>query len=363
MDNYLEESKTLWMGDIDSSIDESLIAKSFSRYADVVNIKIIRDKQTQAPTGFGFIEFATRQQAFHVLSTFNNTPIPEIPGRLFKLNWAQGPIDKTNTQEFSIYVGDLAPDVSETQLLNIFVAKYPSVRGARVIADTNGASKGFGFIKFTNENEKDRALVEMQGYYISNKPVKLNNPTHKKAQAFMNLDPGQISTDPNNTAIYVSQLDPLIDEEVLRSSYGEITYIRMLANKCSAFVNYVQRQSAEAAFGLNNHPIGNTKIKIQWGKNTPPPQALQQPLNPNVPQSQQKSPQHYLVMDHQQQNVVEEDITKMYSIQEDNESFITWRSDEFIQNYHSRYSHFGFDNDELLSKQGPDSQTLEVPSQ
>ncbi|KAN0029415.1 hypothetical protein ACTA71_007542 [Dictyostelium dimigraforme] len=177
--------------------------------------------------------------------------------------------------DLSLYIGDLATDVTDQQLMNSFQGRYPSVRSARVIIDsTTGVSRGYGFVKFASEVEKDKALIDMNGFYINNKPIKVNNPTHKRLNSQTSTIPDLTSTDPNNTAIYVSQLDHYIDEGVLQTifgAYGEISYIKMLTNKFSAFVNFVNRESAEAAFGLNNYPVGNTRLKVQWGKNVAPP--------------------------------------------------------------------------------------------
>jgi len=61
-----------------------------------------------------------------------------------------------------MYVGDLGPSVSDAALAAAF-NNYRSVKSARVVMDHNtGMSKGFGFVKFTSEEELNRALVEMQ---------------------------------------------------------------------------------------------------------------------------------------------------------------------------------------------------------
>ncbi len=64
--------------------------------------------------------------------------------------------------EYSMYVGDLGPSVTDAVLAAAF-NKYRSVKSARVVVDHNtGMGKGFGFVKFTSEEESNRALVEMQ---------------------------------------------------------------------------------------------------------------------------------------------------------------------------------------------------------
>ena len=43
-----------------------------------------------------------------------------------------------------------------------------------------GRSKGYGFVRFGNEQERDRALGEMMGHFISNRPIRVSIATAKK---------------------------------------------------------------------------------------------------------------------------------------------------------------------------------------
>ena len=44
-----------------------------------------------------------------------------------------------------------------------------------------GRSKGFGFCRFGDESERDRAIVEMAGHYINNRPIRVSTATARKA--------------------------------------------------------------------------------------------------------------------------------------------------------------------------------------
>ena len=58
-----------------------------------------------------------------------------------------------------VYVGDLDPAVTNPMLLQTFKQIYPSVYEAKVICDSvTRKSKGYGFIKFSNKEESERAL-------------------------------------------------------------------------------------------------------------------------------------------------------------------------------------------------------------
>ena len=51
----------------------------------------------------------------------------------------------------------------------------------QVITDpVTGRSKGYGFVRFGSESERDRALGEMAGHMISNRPIRVSVATAKK---------------------------------------------------------------------------------------------------------------------------------------------------------------------------------------
>ena len=146
-----------------------------------------------ASEGYGFIEFNSHLAAERVLQTFNGTLMPQTE-QAFRLNWAAfGMSDRRSdggstgggsagSQDHTIFVGDLAPDVSDYVLQETFRSRYPSVKGAKVVMDTiTGRSKGYGFVRFGDENEKTRAMSEMNGVYCSSRPMRISMATPKKS--------------------------------------------------------------------------------------------------------------------------------------------------------------------------------------
>lgn len=57
----------------------------------------------------------------------------------------------------------------------------PSVQ---VITDPlTGRSKGYGFVRFGNEGERDRSLTDMSGHIINSRPIRVSVATAKKSQS------------------------------------------------------------------------------------------------------------------------------------------------------------------------------------
>ncbi|KAI7994053.1 Polyadenylate-binding protein RBP47B' [Camellia lanceoleosa] len=118
--------------------------------------------------GYGFVEFNSHATTERVLQTYNGTRMLGTE-QTFRLNWASFGIGERHPDagpEHSISVGELAPDVTDYLLQETFRTQYPSARGAKVVTDSNtGRSKGYGFVKFANEMERNRAMSEMNGVY------------------------------------------------------------------------------------------------------------------------------------------------------------------------------------------------------
>lgn len=143
-------------------------------------MKVIRNKQTGQSEGYGFIEFLTRPAAERVLQTYNGTAMPN-GAQNFRLNWASaGEKRQDDSPDYTIFVGDLAGDVTDYVLQETFRARYNSVKGAKVVIDRlTGRTKGYGFVKFGDESEQMRAMTEMNGVHCSSRPMRIGPAANK----------------------------------------------------------------------------------------------------------------------------------------------------------------------------------------
>ena len=94
--------------------------------------------------------------------------------------------------DLSIFVGDLAPDVSDALLHETFSEKYPSVKAAKVVLDANtGRSKGYGFVRFGDENERTKAMTEMNGVKCSSRAMRIGPATPRKTNGYQQQNQAQ----------------------------------------------------------------------------------------------------------------------------------------------------------------------------
>ncbi|CAL8295700.1 unnamed protein product [Merluccius merluccius] len=155
---------TLWMGNLEPYMDEQFVTRAFRTLGEqVMHVRIIRNKMTGGGLGYCFVELVDEATAERCLRKVNGKLLPGAnPPRRFKLNRAtfgkQG-----ESQNFSLFVGDLTPEVDDGMLYEFFYNRYPSCRGGKVVLDTSGNSKGCGFVQFPDERLQKRALEECQG--------------------------------------------------------------------------------------------------------------------------------------------------------------------------------------------------------
>ncbi|KAH7285022.1 hypothetical protein KP509_33G008000 [Ceratopteris richardii] len=178
-----DEIKSLWVGDLLFWMDESYLYNCFVHTGEVSSVKVIRNKVTSASEGYGFVEFYSHAAAERALQMYNGTLMPQTE-QCFRMNWAAFGMGERRSEgtDLSIFVGDLAPDVNDLMLQETFKSHYPSVKSAKVVVDlVTNRSKGYGFVRFGDENERARAMTEMNGVYCSSRPMRINVATSKKS--------------------------------------------------------------------------------------------------------------------------------------------------------------------------------------
>ncbi|XP_006660711.2 polyadenylate-binding protein RBP47-like [Oryza brachyantha] len=271
-----EENKTIWVGDLHYWMDENYLHSCFGYTGEVVAIKVIRNKQTGQSEGYGFVEFYSHAAAEKVLEGFAGHIMPNTD-QPFRINWASfsmGDRRSDIASDHSIFVGDLASDVNDTTLLETFSKRYSSVKGAKVVIDANtGRSKGYGFVRFGDDNEKTHAMTEMNGLYCSTRPMRIGPATPRKTSGTSGPTGSSARSDGDltNTTVFVGGLDPNVSEDDLRqtfSQYGEISSVKIPVGKQCGFVQFIQRKNAEDALqGLNGSTIGKQTVRLSWGRN------------------------------------------------------------------------------------------------
>ncbi|XP_033848166.1 tRNA selenocysteine 1-associated protein 1-like [Acipenser ruthenus] len=168
---------SLWMGDLDPYMDENFIKQAFSTMGETAyGVKIICHRVTGGSAGYCFVELADEAGVDRCVLRLNGKLVPgSNPPRKFKLNYATYGKRPDTGPEYSVFVGDLTPEIDDFQLYEFFVKKYASCKGGKVVTDPFGNSRGYGFVKFSDENEQKAAMEECQNANgLGGKPIRIS---------------------------------------------------------------------------------------------------------------------------------------------------------------------------------------------
>ncbi len=76
----------LYVGNLSYDIDENQLTRTFEEYGSVVSARLITDRETGRPRGFGFVEMSDQSSGLNAIDGLNDK---EIGGRRLVVNEAR----------------------------------------------------------------------------------------------------------------------------------------------------------------------------------------------------------------------------------------------------------------------------------
>jgi len=167
----------------------------------------------------------------------------------------------TNFESASLYVGDLAVDINEALLFDLFNAVGP-VASIRVCRDAvTGRSLGYAYVNFHHSQDAQRAFKSLNFTQIGSRPCRI---------MWSQRDPALRRSGVGN--IFVKNLDPSIDHKALFdtfSTFGSILSCKVVMDERGAslgygFVHYDTHEAAQKAIvNVNGMLIAGQSVLVE----------------------------------------------------------------------------------------------------
>ncbi|XP_060606514.1 RNA-binding protein 42-like [Ruditapes philippinarum] len=94
--------------------------------------------------------------------------------------WEDPSLGEWDPDDFRLFCGDLGNEVTDEVLARAF-SKFTSFVKAKVVRDKrSNKTKGYGFVSFKDPTDYVRAMREMNGKYVGNRPIKLRKSNWKE---------------------------------------------------------------------------------------------------------------------------------------------------------------------------------------
>lgn len=251
---------TVHVGNIDKGVSDMELKAYFDRVVKVMNLKIIRDMNSQESKGFAFVTLANQQDAENARHALNHEKIgrKEI---LISFN------KKTSGSEAdanaNVIVKNLDKRVSGRELEKV-CSEFGKVLTCKVKDDEEGNSLGYGYVQYDSEESANNCLQRIGGktlydkQLIAEKFVPMNRrPTSNQR---FNLYIKQFPDSMNQ-----KQIEDFIDEKF--SKFGKIASRGVFQdpkiNKHYSFVAFEDADKAkEAQAAMNDYQFPGTEDKL-----------------------------------------------------------------------------------------------------
>ncbi|GAM86856.1 hypothetical protein ANO11243_048760 [Dothideomycetidae sp. 11243] len=163
-----DKEATVYVGNLDERVTDEMVWELMLQVGRIQGVHLPKDRVTQQHQGFGFVEFASEEDADYAAKIMNQV---KLWNKAIRVNKASADKQKTLDVGAELFIGNLDPLVDETSLFETFsrfgtLMKFPSIA-----KDENGLSKGFGFISFTDFDAADTAIETLNGAILANKEV------------------------------------------------------------------------------------------------------------------------------------------------------------------------------------------------
>lgn len=169
-----EQPGKIFVGGLARETTDSGFTVFFSKFGQILDSTIMRDRVTGTPRGFGFITFADKSSVDRVMA---EKATLTLDGRRVDCKVAFSKGSGTPERTAKIFVGGILPTTTNEELKAYF-DQFGTVRQASIMFDSETSrSRGFGFVNFESEDAVDTLL--QRTHSISGKVVECKKAVPK----------------------------------------------------------------------------------------------------------------------------------------------------------------------------------------
>lgn len=176
--------------------DEARLQNLFAQYGEITSCRVMRNSDgngeqpqdaADASRGFGFVNFAHHEDAAQAYEALNGKQFQEdgeqytlYVSRAQKRTERQREIRRRRDQlkmerinkyqGMNLYVKNLDDEITDEEFRDLF-APFGTITSARIMRGEDNQSRGFGFVCYSTPEEATKAVSEMNGKLIRNKPI------------------------------------------------------------------------------------------------------------------------------------------------------------------------------------------------
>jgi RNA-binding protein 39 len=162
---------TVFVAQIHPKVNERDLFEFFSHVGRVEDIRLIRDQRTQKSKGLCYVEFWEKESVSKAVTLTGQL----LGGYPISISITLAPKITTTTvveTSMKLYVGQLHENVTDSDLKPVFEA-FGELDFIDIHKDSDGVSKGFGFVQYKSEADARAAMEALNGLKIAGKAIRV----------------------------------------------------------------------------------------------------------------------------------------------------------------------------------------------
>ncbi|XP_015162116.1 polyadenylate-binding protein 2-like isoform X2 [Solanum tuberosum] len=237
-------STSLYVGDLDFNITDSQLYDLFNHVGQVVSVRVCRDLSTRRSLGYGYVNYSNPSDAARAMELLNFTP---VNGKSIRVMYSHRDPTLRKSGSANIFIKNLDKSIDNKALHDTF-SSFGNILSCKIATDSNGQSKGYGFVQYDNEESAQGAIDKLNGMLMNDKQVYVGHFLRKQERESTT---GMIKF--NN--VYVKNLAESATDDELKNVFGEFGSITSAVvmrdadgkSKGFGFVNFEDADDAAKA--------------------------------------------------------------------------------------------------------------------
>ncbi|GAA5969526.1 hypothetical protein JCM21900_000057 [Sporobolomyces salmonicolor] len=267
----------IFIKNLDENIDNKALHDTFAAFGNILSCKVATDPQGNS-LGYGFVHYDTAEAAHAAIEGVNGMLLNDkvvFVGIHIPKRERQAKIDEIRAHFTNLYIKNVPVEVEAEEFRGIF-EPFGKVTSAVITTDSEGKSKGFGFVNYEKHEDAAKAVDALhekdykgQQLYVARAQRKSEREEELKKSYEQKKYEQTLKYQGVN--LYVKNLDDDVDEDKLRAEFepfGQITSCKIMsdekgASKGFGFVCFsAPDEATKAVTELNGKMIGTKPLYV-----------------------------------------------------------------------------------------------------
>lgn len=267
----------IFIKNLDPAIDNKDLHDTFSTFGKILSCKIATD-DFGTSKGYGFVHFETTQAAESAIKNVNGMLLNDrkvFVGMHVPKQDRQSKADELKANFTNVYVKNIDTEVTEEEFEELF-KKFGAITSATLSKDSEGNSRGFGFVNFEGHEAASKAVEELNDLEFKGKKLYVGRAQKKyerEEELKKQYEAARLEKSNKYLGVnlYIKNLDDSIDDDKLREVFavhGTITSAKVMTDdhgksKGFGFVCFTSPEEAtKAVTEMNQHMVAGKPLYV-----------------------------------------------------------------------------------------------------